>query len=343
MTNDLVSTVWTPPEAETTKKIVRYGTYGALVLGALAAFLVIGPTVDDAIILGNKILVDGWHMAMYGTGLWGTVTLLHSLLSSNGRLNKAVQAPFDLAINAITNFCVTINPLLRLDKRIEAVRADQALFEAQYQKMYGIVENLHQKENKLRALSTQSQHAGIAANRLGKQDAADLAAYKFGSSKDAADALGAMRARLEPILTTFSGISHAADITAQKLEFDRDNLKVQWDAQASVRDAVGSANRILGRSKSQTWKLAEQADEFISTKYAEELGHLEYLKKTAQPFMDSIDIETGTYSEEMLAGVQKSGAQLAQSTNASMLPLSPIASLNAPNVASDALAGFLPH
>lgn len=341
MPSDIVSMPWTPPESATVQKYVKYGIYAALGLGGLAAFLAIGPSVLTAVILANLILANLTNMAIAGFSLVVLLGFMHSALSSNGKINQLLRLPYNSFINGLTRFFITIDPLSPIDERIKSVRADQATFEHQFETMEGIVTNLKDREGQFRALSMQNQRLGVAANRQGKAGAVELAAHNFGSYKDAADSLAAMRGRLEPVLTTFQNISQAADVTAQKLETERSILKVQWEAQQAVHAATASANRVLGRSKTQVWAMAEQANDVITTKYSEELGHLDHLKRSAQPFMDSINVETGAYSEVMLAQVQNTGAKLIQSTAATPQPSPAMTALNAPSASSDVLASFI--
>lgn len=341
MSNDLVSTPWTPPESQVMQKVVKYGGMAVLAGGGVLAFNAVAPTMVTALTLLNLILENSIYTVLAGVGLVGTLWLARETLSSNGSINHLLRLPYWAIVNGLTRFFITIDPLSPITTRINSVRADQATFEAQFEKLDGLISNLHDKAAKYRDASLKAQKFGIAAAKTGATGAQDVAAHKFGSYKDIAASYDATAARLEPARATFQKISQAADITAQKLEIERDILKDKWETQKAVNAAVGSASRILGRSKTQVWADAEQAESVIDDKYGEELGHLDHLKKFAEPFLQSIDVENASFNEDMLQQVQTTGTKLIQSSQATALP-SPTsyASQNQPAMA-DNLSGLI--
>lgn len=338
MSNDLVSSPWTPPESQGMQKVVKYGGLAAIVAGGVIAFNVFAPTLVTALTLLDLILTNGIYTVGAGVGLVVALWLARETLSSTGSINHLLRLPYWSIVNGLTRFFITIDPLSPITTRINSVRADQATFEAQFEKLDGLISNLHDKAAKYRDAAAKAQRLGMAAAKTGASAAQDVAAHKFGGYRDAAASYEATAARLEPARATFQKISQAADVTAQKLEIERDLLKDKWDTQKAVNAAVGSASRILGRTKTQVWADAEQAESVIDDKYGEELGHLDHLKKFAEPFLESIDVENASFNEDMLQQVQTTSTKLITSTQATPLP-SP--SMVASQDTSGALAGLI--
>lgn len=318
MANDV--TTWIPPEAKQMSSVVRYGLMGGVALGGLYAFNHVAPTLVDAITLVDTIFQDGTHMMISGAVAFGTVLVLRETFSSTGKINQLLRLPYWIAIRYLTRLFITIDPFATIDERIKQVEDDEQLFDQQTAKVSAIVARLREQENDCRQKSLTAQKMGIAAHQRGLKDVEDLKGHEFGQYRDTADTLAAMRAKLEPMLATFQRIAQACKSTADKLKIERQTIQIKWDAQQAVSGAVASANRILGRSKTQVWNMAEQAADIVNTKYGEELGHLDHLKLVTEPLMDSIDLENATYNEDMLAAVQATGAKLLQATAATPLP-----------------------
>jgi hypothetical protein len=338
MSNDLVSTPWTPPESKVMQSIVKWGGLAALVIGGFIAFNTFAPTVVTAVTLLNLILQDATHMIISGVGLIIVAWLARETISPAGSINRLLRMPYWIMVNGLTRFFLNIDPLSPITERLQAVRADQAQFQKQFETLDGLISSLHDKAANYRDQSAKAQRLGIAATKQGQKAAAEVAISNFGRFKDAADSYEATAQRLDPIRKTFQNISQACDITAQKLETERTLLADKWQVQKAVGSATKAASRILGRSKTQVWDMAQQAETLIDTKYSEELGHLDHLKNYAEPFLQSIDVENASYSEEMFQQVQTGGAKLLESTAATPLPLAPPVEAS---TSSDMLAGFI--
>lgn len=337
MAGEVMARQWTPPESKTTSSIVKYGVMAGIAIAGVYAFTAFAPTMVDALTLLDTVLQDATHMALSAGALIVTLWLLRETLSSNGSINKLLQLPYWMLINGLTRFFITIDPLSPIDERIKAVQADKENMDNQAAKLSGIVSNLREQEDAFRRKSSQAQKIGIAAHSKGMQSAEDVSAHNFGAFKDTADNFAMMRTKLEPLLATFQQLGQACDVTIQKLQTEREVLKAKWDAQQAVAGAVNSANRILGRSKTQVWDMAAQAESIIDSKYGEELGHLDHLTSSTQPLIESINLENATFDEDMLRQVQSSGAKLIQSSAATPLP-APMSNLAGSN---DTLSSLL--
>lgn len=320
MANDLITTPWSPPESAAMQKVVKYGGAAAMVGGGTYAFTLFAPTAVTALTLLNQILTNGIYTVGAGVGLIGAAFLARETLSSNGSINRMIRLPYWSLVNGLTRAFIVIDPLSPLTTRIQSVRADKATFEKQFATLDGLIGNLREKARNYREMSNKAQRMGAAAQRTGANAAVQVNTRRYGSYKDAADSYDAMASRLEPMRATFQRIAEAADVTAQKLEIDRDLLRDQWETQKAVHAGVSAASRILGGTSTREWEDAKEAEEIIRTKYGEELGHLEHLKNYAEPFLQSIDVENASYSEDMLAQMQTGGAQLTQSAQARPLP-----------------------
>lgn len=335
MPNDLAP-MWTPPESKTMSAVMKYGTMAAIAGGGVYAFTQFAPTMIDAVTLADTLLQDGTHMLISGGLLVGTCWFLYETLSPAGHINRLLRLPYWLLINGLTRFFITIDPLSPIDERIKSVRADKEDVDKNVEKLSGIVSNLREQEESFRAQSADAQKRGIAAHSRHLQDLEDVQAHNFGTFRDTADDLGKLRGKIEPALETLEQVSRSCDVMVQKLTTERAAFKAKWDAQIGVANAMRSASRVLGRSRTQVWDMAEQAASIINDRYGEELGHLEHLKSVTKPLMESIDLDNATYSEEMLAQVTTTGAKLIQATG-DPLP----AEAHIPSPTSDILAGFI--
>lgn len=340
MANDLISSstqAWIPPEAKGMSNVVKYGAMAAIGLGGLYAFVTVAPTMVDALKFVNLILQDATHMAISAGILLATLLFLNETFSSTGKINQLLRLPYWIFIRYMTRLFITIDPFAPIDQRINQVQADEQLFDAQTAKLSGIISRLREQEDGCRQKSAQAQKMGIAAHSRGMKDVEDIQSHAFGQYRDTADTLAQMRAKLEPMLATFQRIAGACKSTIDKLKIERQTLQIKWDAQQAISGVVDSANRILGRSRTQVWDMAEQAADIVNTKYGDELGHLDHLKTVTEPLMQSIDLENATYNEDMLNAVQATGAKLIQATNATVLPSQTVM----PTSTADALSGFI--
>lgn len=320
MANNLVNSTWIPPEAQSMSKLVKWGSIIGIGMVGIYAFTRFAPTMVDAVTLLDTILQDTTHMAISGGILLATALVLNETFSSTGKINMLLRLPYWIAVRGLTRMFLTIDPFATIDQRITQVEADEELFDTQTQKMSGIITRLHEQEDACRAKSQAAlKLVGIAHTR-GNKDVENDKSHEFGEFRDTADMLAGLRGKVEPMLAQFQRFAKACDSTANKLKIERQTLQIKWDAQQAISGVVNSANRILGRSKTQVWKLAEQASEIVNTKYGDELGHLDHLKLVTAPLLDSIDLENGTYNEEALAAVQATGAKLLQATDATPLP-----------------------
>lgn len=325
MASDLIATTastWTPPEAQRLGKYVRYALLGCTAIGAIFAFNAFAPSVDTMLDNIQMLMEDTMWAAFTAVGAVGAVGFAFSLISPTGKLHKLAAIPYNSAINSLAKSFIEINPLSPIDQRIESVTADKEVFEANFERLDGVISSLEENENNARAESQKAQRIAFAARGRGAQyDAAkNVATHKFGSYGEAADAYAKMRAKLEPMRATFQNISRMCDETIQKLTIDRDILSKQWKVQQTVSSAVNAANRALGRAKTDTWGRAEYAASFINTKYGEELGHLDHLKRATEPLLQSLDLENATFDDACFQDVQTGAARLTQSSASSALP-----------------------
>ena len=331
MANDM--TVWTPPESKSMQAVVKWGGIAAIAGGGIYAFTQFAPTLVDAIRLLDTITQDATHMAVSGVVLVATLWLAREILSPAGAINKLLRLPYWMLINGLTRTFITIDPLSPIDERLKSVLADKEQFEAQFERFDGIISTIRDKEAECREKSDQAGKKALAAKARNMAAAYDVnlsAAQQFDA---AAKNYTAMRARLEPARATFQSIAQQCDVTAQKLQTERSILASKWAIQQSVDTAVKSASRVLGRSKTDVWNMAQQAEDVIDTKYSEELGHLDHLKSYADPFIQSIDLDNATYSDDLLKKMQAGSTKLIASASATPMP--DTAALPQPGVGND--------
>lgn len=325
--NDIVplsSSTWVPPESKGMQKLVNYGLIALVLTGVAVGINLLAPTYVSAISLVRQVFTSTISMILTGVGLVAVSYGAYETLSPNGKINKMLRLPYRSAINWLTRTFIEIDPLSPINERIRTVRADFDLFDHQHEQLVGVIANVQEKEESFRRKSAEAQRTGKAAASKGMDAALDVASHTFGSYRDAAEEMAKLRRRLEPVRDTFDKIAGACRVTIQKLETERQILENQWEVQKQVASATAAASRVLGRSRTEVWNQALQAENVITTKYAQELGHLDHLKRYAQPFIESIDLERGSYREDLLEEVQASGTRLISSTAATPLPVQTI-------------------
>lgn len=307
---------WSPPEAKFMQGVIKYGSMLGLGAAAIYAFTLFAPTAIDALTLFETLIQDATHIAISLAGLVFVILVINSLFSSTGTLNRLLKLPFYSLANTMTRMIFTIDPLSPIKERLKQVRSDKVVFDEQFTKLDGMITNFEEQANQMRKLSSQAQQQGIAASKRGLVAAQSKSAHAFGSYKDMADTYQATADRLKPMRDTFQRVDEACDITEQNLTLDLQMMQKKWELQKSINAAGSAASRILGQSKTQTWNDAEECESIINDKYGEALGHIDHLKRNAEPFLESIDVQNGVYNEDMLKDVQDTSTKLLTSTAA---------------------------
>jgi hypothetical protein len=311
---------WVPPEGKVMQQVVKYGSiFAVLAIASLAIHLVV-PTYIGAMGLIRQAFTSTISMMLTGLGFVGISWVSYETLSSNGKINAVLCAARDSVSNRLTRMIIKVDPLSPFDQRLKAVRADKAQFGSALAQFDGAISKIQGKEVQFRELSTRAGKLTQAATREKKVAILKVATHDFGSYGGAADKMQAMRLRLEPVRSTLQEIAEACDITERNLETDRSIYASLWEVGQDLESANASANRVLGRSKGELWARAKEAEDVVTSKYAEELGHLESLRRCALPFLESIDLENISYSEELLEQFQTTGTKLITSTGATHLP-----------------------
>lgn len=312
---------WTPPEAKTTSKVIKYGLMAIAGIGAIYLWNGFAPNLVTAIGLLDDVLNNGTKALWSFGGLLLSLWLFFEIFSKNGHINKVLNLYYWHLINSVTRFFITIDPMSPIDERITSLRNDQSTFEANSERVDGLMNSIKMKMIDCQEKAKDAANKGAAAQRLGKTAAQQVCAHDYGEYTKAAKSYGDMYTHLQPLSNTLRQISEACGVTIQKLLTERSILKDKWEMQGRLAAATSAAGKILGKSKDAVWQMADQAEEVISGKYGEELGHLEHLKNYAEPLMESIDLDNATYNEQMLAAVTGSGQKMIASTAATPLPM----------------------
>lgn len=316
---------WEPNEAKVTRKVIKGALMAGVALGGLYAFNSVAPTMVDATDYLVQILDNTKQAAISGILLVGTVVGGYSLLVPGGKLNRLVSIPFNMAVRATTRALFTIDPMTPIDQRIEAVEKDKANMDAQAEKLSGVISRLQEQEQSFTQQTETEKNRFIAAHKMGGHESAEnIASHNAGEFRDTANTLAQLRLKLTPMLTNFQQISEMCDVTIQKLKVQRVTLKAKWDAQKAVNDAVNSANRVLGRSRTEEWARADMAAEIVNENFGESLGHLDHLIRSTTPLLQSIDLDNASFREDLLADMQDTTAKMAASVNATPMPSQPV-------------------
>lgn len=315
MANDLQP--WVPPQSKAVSVGMRWAFMAAIALGGMYLFKAVAPDAVASVVLADKLFSSLTNMALSGAAFAGVAWVIYEVVSPHGFFNKFIL----MFANSITRQMITIDPLSPIDLRIKQVQADKEIFETQFEKLDGVIKSIQLKKEDSTEKMNKAASRGQAAMKLGNKGAQDVAAHDFGAYQQAAQRYASMEGHILPMRATLQQVANACDVTIQKLQTERDILRDEWNIGQAVDGVNKSASRLLGRSRTEVWGMAEQAEQIINQNYGEELGHLDHLKSYVQPMLDSIDVDNQTFSDDMLKAANDSGVKMIASADATPLPL----------------------
>ena len=322
MADNPLAPAWVPSQVQTTAKWGKYLIWGGLVIGGVWLFNGFAPSVVQAQVLLYEILTNSTKLIEAGAGFLIAVFLFHEVFFKSGHINKLLNMWYLSAINSAVRQVITIDPLTPIDERITSLQRDQANFEANAARVDSVLSSIGNKRDEATRKAADAARHIAAARNAGASAANALQSYsnQYGAYTKASQDYDSMYQRLLPISGVLKQVSQAIANTLDKLKLDRGLLKDKWALQEAAHGAADSAGKLLGRSKDETWNLADQAEDVINSKYGEELGYLEHMKSYADPLLESISLDNATYSEEALQQVTVSGQKMIQSTAATPMP-----------------------
>ena len=306
-------TVWRPPQ----EKIIRRGVTGliifALATAGVMVFKTIAPTYISALELLHKLLQNMTTTAISAAVLAGVIWLLYETFSPNGRIHGLFAQAYSALILKLTYELLNIDPISPLtDKRREMVQK-KAAFDEAFANFDGTISHLRETENQYRSDAQEAEHEAKAADRLRSTDAKyqrafDTATYKYGTLTNTAADFAKMRERLEPVRATIVKLQEAAATMIDNLDVDIRATKDKWAAQKNMSTMDKAARGIMvGDSREE---LAQDAQQLIEQKYAEQMGRLDNLSAVTQPLLDSIDLKKASFSQDLLLKWEQESAQL---------------------------------
>lgn len=300
---------WTPPQA----KAVRLGLNIAIGAGLLAGttFLINAfvPNLTLALTNLTEFVQSLTGMAISVGILMVVGWLMIEIFSKNGKINKLFAQAYSSFINNLTWRMLDIDPITPLeDMRKEALR-EKATFDEGFAKFDGVIVNFAKQEQSFRETAKIAEGKGRAAKA--KFDAGEMRMkavmegllYEAGESLKAAERFRSRREELMPVRENIRELQEAAEVMISSIETDIKIQRIDWEAQKNMGDvAIAGRNILKGGQKKE---LAQKAAQLIDTKYAYQMGRLRNLADTSRNLIDSVDLNSATYSQEFLTKWQE--------------------------------------
>lgn len=337
---DISPNTWIPPEAKTTAKWGKYLMWAGIAIAGVYFWNGFAPDLVTAESLLATILQNGTKAIEAAGVFMVALFLFYEVFSKNGKLNKLLNLYYIQAVNTLVRQAVAIDPMSPIDERINSLRKDQATFEQNFESVDGLISSIHQKQQDCADKARSAAQHGAAAQKLGKAAYQQSCADEFAQYSKAGEDYAKMAAHMDPLRTVLKQVSESCGVTIQKLTTERNILRDKWDIQGKLAAATNAAGKILGKSRDDTWDMADQAQDVINSKYGEEIGHLEHMKEYAEPLMESIDVDRATYNDAMLQAVTGAGTKMIQSTAATQAPDGNY-STNSSNANQSSVSSFL--
>jgi hypothetical protein len=324
--------VWRPPQ----EKIIRRGVTGLIIFAmattAAIVFKMVAPTYISALDLLHKLLQNMTTTAISAGVLAVVIWLLYETFSSNGRINGLFAQAYSAFILKLTYELLNIDPISPLtDKRREMV-AKKAAFDEAFANFDGTISHLRETEEQYRSDAEEAEREAKAADRLRGGDAKyqrafDTATYRYGTLTNTAADFAKMRERLEPVRATIVKLQEAAETMIDNLDVDIRATKDRWAAQKNMSTMDKAARGIMVGGSRQ--ELAQDAQQLIEQKYAEQMGRLDNLSAVTQPLLDSIDLKKASFSQDLLLKWEQESAQLQLPAPSAAGPGAPVATPSA--------------
>lgn len=321
-------TPWRPPQ----EKIIRRGVTGLIIVAiataGAAAFRMVAPTWISALDLLQKLLHNMTSTAISAAVLAAVIWVLYETFSPNGRIHGLFAQAYSAMILRLTYELLNIDPISPLtDKRREMVEK-KAAFDEAFASFDGTISHLRETEDQYRSDAAEAEREAKAADRLRGSDpkyqrAFDTATYKYGTLTNTAADFAKMRERLEPVRATIVKLQEAAATMIDNLDVDIRATKDKWAAQKNMSTMDKAARGIMVGSSRE--ELAQDAQQLIEQKYAEQMGRLDNLSAVTQPLLDSIDLKKASFSQDLLLKWEQESAQLQLPSPTASGPGAPVA------------------
>lgn len=344
MTNSLVPTTvqWTPKERVWIKRGVSVAALAVVATVGAVVFNTVAPTWIEAIQLLQNLVANTTHFII-AVGIFAGVSFfLWDLFVPGGNLNKLVGQAYSSFINKATWALLDIDPLSPLYDQRREMESRKQIFDDAFQDFDGTIENLKQQETRYLEDAKRAESRARAAKKAVDGDPTMTTtfqqfAYEAGRCKEAAQQFATMRLRLEPVRNTIAKLREAVTVMLSNIDIDIRIAKDTWAAQQNMDKMNKSARGVLQRSKAD---LAAQAMDIINTKYAAQIGALENLKDITKPLLDSISLDKGTYSDELLVKWEAESREVLRLSPPSQSPMAMVGGAQTKQTSSS-LAGLI--
>ncbi len=308
MANDVTPSTlpaWRPKQEKTIRTILTVLFWGTLATVGAGIFVKVGPTWVTALSLLQKMTENLITLAIT-VGIGAVVLfLLSETFTKNGSINKLFNQWYSGFTLKLTYELLEINPMSPLFDQKREMEARRDEFAEAFKKFDGTISNMAANRDKFAAQAKDAEgRAKAAKKRFDETQNADYsqafqtASYECGSFTRSANSFADKIAKLIPIRERIKDLRNATDVVIANLGTDITTLQAEWDAQLNMTAIEGAARKVLSGTEKK--ELAQQATALIEQRYAESIGHLTNLADTAKPFLMSIDLDKGTYSEALL-------------------------------------------
>ncbi len=297
---------WEPKETKTTSLLMKIVIWGALIgLGTWGIHTYV-PDMITAISLVRQLIGEGIQTIFVGLGFAGLLFLIYSCFFKGGIFNAALSQAWRNLARSTTMLVITSDPLAPLTDQLDEMHAQAEEFDDALNKFDGAIENVNQaKDESLKNAKTAEGRAKAAyVEYQNTHDTAYQAQFKDFSDEcnsytQAANDYDVMvKTKLNPARVSLMKLREANASIIHKLEVQVDILTKKFAVGKAV-DLTNAATRKIMRGTDRK-QMADMAQQVIQTQFADSLGSLKSLTDLNKKLIDSIDLDKGSFSMELL-------------------------------------------
>lgn len=301
MPNELTTTPsqWTPPQAKWVRRIVTGG--GIFLLVALAAQIVhkTVPTITSAVDLLAKLTSSLTWLAIDGAVLATVVIVLYQIFSPQGAINKLISLKYAGFINRLTWSIIDDNPMIPYYQRKKELAAQRITYDAGFSELDGVIVQMQKLQTDYASEARQHEARAKAANTKGMDSAFNKESYAYKRCTDQAQKYKLRAESLVPMREDIRQVQSRIDEWQENLDMDIRLAEEDIRISKSVAKVSAAGRSIL--TKTDSWELAQKAQQIIDEKYSNAMGDMKNLTTTVRPLLDSVNLDEATVNEELLA------------------------------------------
>lgn len=301
MPNELTTTTsqWTPPQAKWVRRIVTGG--GIFLLVALAAQIVhkTVPTITSAVDLLAKLTSSlSWLLIDFAV-LAVVVIVLYQVFSSHGAINKLIALKYAGFINRLTWSVIDDDPMIPYYQRKKELAAERITYDANFSELDGVIVQMQKMQTDYAAEARQHEARAKAANTKGMESAFKTESFAYKRCTEQAEKYRLRVESLTPMREDIRQVQSRIDEWQQNLDMDIRLAEEDIRISNSVAKVSAAGRAIL--TKTDSWALAQKAQQIIDEKYSNAVGDMKNLTTTVRPLLDSVNLDEATVNEELLA------------------------------------------